>query len=131
MLNSSSFRRATLLALSLVGMVPATSMAQSRGASSSSRPTERRAIARALTRELNHATPDHVRVARFALTSLDVRGSWALADVKPLGRDALDPVSVLLHKRRGEWKVETLGGNLRGSGQQFGVPRSLWRRWNL
>lgn len=62
----------------------------------------------------------------------DIGGcAGALADVKPLGSGALDPVFVLVHKRQGVWNFVTMGGNLRGSGQQFKVPHALWKRWNL
>lgn len=121
----SSFRRTARLSLLLMSFSACSAFA------SSPLLVEQRAISRSLTRELNHATPDHVRVAHFALTSVDVRGSWALADVKPTRADALDPVFVLVHKRRGAWNFVTMGGNLRGSGQQFKVPHALWKRWNL
>lgn len=121
----SSFRRTARLSLLLMSYSACSALA------SSPRPAQQRAISRALTRELNHATPDHVRVARFALTSVDVQGHWALADVKPLGSGALDPVFVLVHKRWGAWNFVTMGGNLRGSGQQFKIPHALWKRWNL
>ncbi len=114
-----------LLSASVV--VPAVGYCQTTKA----RVSEKTAIKNALKRELGHATPDHIKVSPFAVTSMDVRSNWALADVKPLPPQEIDPVSVLLHKVHGTWKVVTLGSNLMGSGKQYHVPRSLWRRWHL
>lgn len=92
---------------------------------------DRRAIETALKKELSRATPAHVKVGQFTLSSLDVQSGWALAVVEPSGDTPLDPVSVLLRKQRGLWKVLTLGTSLHGTGRSFRVPRSLWRKWGL
>ncbi|BCM92901.1 hypothetical protein IAD21_04785 [Abditibacteriota bacterium] len=92
---------------------------------------EKAAITTTLRRELSRATPDHVKISRFNITSIDVSGYWSLANVKPRDNQGLDPISVLLHKVSGKWKVVTLGTNLLGAGKQYNVPRSLWKRWQL
>lgn len=92
---------------------------------------DRRAIEAALKKELSRATPTHVKVGQFTLSSLDVQSGWALAGVEPSGDTPLDPVSVLLRKQRGLWKVLTLGTSLHGTGRSFRVPRGLWRKWGL
>jgi hypothetical protein len=92
---------------------------------------ERRAVKGAIRRELSRATPAHVKVSQFTINSLDVQSGWALAGVEPSGDTPLDPVSVLLRKQRGRWKVLTLGTSLHGTGRSFHVPRGLWRKWGL
>lgn len=97
----------------------------------SPRSSQKPAILAALSKEFRHATPNHVKIAPWHLTSLEVHAPWALAGVETPKSSQLDPITVLLHKQRGVWKIATLGTNLRGSGARFGVPRALWQRWNL
>lgn len=95
------------------------------------RPSQKSAILAALSKEFRRATRDHVKIASWQLTSLEIRSPWALAGVETPKSSQLDPITVLLHKQRGIWKVATLGTKLSGSGAKFGVPRALWNRWNL
>lgn len=92
---------------------------------------ERQAVERAVRERLGRETPDNVRIDRFKISSLDIRSGWALASVEPEGDAAFDPVSLLLRRQRGRWKVLTLGTSLMGTGRTYRVPRSLWRRWGL
>ena len=118
----------TVVLLSASVVLPCASHARGTKTSIAS---EKTAIKGALKRELSHSTPDHIKVSPFTLTSIDVRSNWALAGVTPSKNQDIDPVSVLLHKVSGKWKVVTLGSNLLGAGKQYGVPRSLWKRWQL
>jgi hypothetical protein len=97
----------------------------------SSDSVERRAILRALTSDLNHASKDHVKSTPFTLTSLDIQSGWALAGIRPLTHPALDPFKAVLHKTQGKWRIVTLGTNLHGAGKQLGVPQRLWKKWEL
>jgi hypothetical protein len=111
--------------------LPLASHASPRAKAHSSRSVERRAILRALTNDLNHATKDHVKSTPFTLTSLDIQPRWALAGVTPLTRPTLDPFKALLRKTNGKWRIATLGTNLHGSGKELGVPQRLWKKWEL
>ncbi len=97
-----------------------------------SRDPQEQAIMRTIVAYLmNHATSGYGRVSQSNLTSLDVQSDWALANVEPVERGRLDPVTLLLHKQRGQWKVLTLGTNLQGAGAKFHVPSRLWTKWGL
>ncbi|RYG71148.1 hypothetical protein EON80_05680 [bacterium] len=72
-----------------------------------------------------------MKVTPFSLTSLDIQTTWALASIKPTGKQQLDPFKALLRKQNGRWRILTLGTNLHGSGKQYGVPERLWKRWEL
>ncbi|RYX81920.1 hypothetical protein EON83_22015 [bacterium] len=93
--------------------------------------SEKTAITSALKQELSRETSSHIQVPEFEVSSLDVRANWGLVNVKPLNTEKQDSVLVLVRKMNGKWNFVTLGGDLRGAGKQFKVPRSLWNPWNL
>ena len=130
MSNYFHFRSAVSAVVLLSASVALLSASHAKGAQPSMA-SQKTAITAVLAYELSRATPDHVKVSPFDITSLDVRSNWALAGVKSTRKRGLDPFSVLLHKVGGNWKFVTLGTNLMGAGKQYHVPRALWKRWQL
>lgn len=64
------------------------------------------------------------------ITTLDVRGTWALAGISPRNKGT-DDATVLLRKRHGAWKALVLGTALYGTGREYGVPKQLRKKWGL
>jgi len=58
-----------------------------------------------------------------------VEGNWAIADL--LAPPDRDPAFVLLRKKGGKWTEATMGTSLYGAGKQLGVPKRLWKKWDL
>lgn len=121
-----------LTSIALAALVALTLAGADAFARQSPRPgAGRAAVERAVRQEMGRATRDHDRVAEFTFSDLKIDpAGWALAQIEPVG-NATDPVTLLLRKRRGRWKVLVLGTSLYGTGGQYGVPRRLWKKWGL
>ena len=89
---------------------------------------ERTAITRAITIYIRKGGENP---PAFAVKNIDVQGTWAMAFVKPKS-DAVDAADVLLRKQKGRWKVLALGTGMGSdTGEHYGVPQYLQKRWRL
>ena len=73
---------------------------------------------------------------RHVLTYLDIQKPWAFAGVTPRSQKKADVFlpdgsGFLLHKEKTGWKVKCMGTEFTGVGDEFGVPKGLWNKWNL
>lgn len=74
------------------------------------------------------AMPDLARF-NFKLLQLDVQGNFALASLEATGEN-LDPLTVLLGRDEGKWKVLDYGTAI-GDPRDFGVPDKTAKRWDF
>lgn len=113
-----------LAALALLGL-GALGSVHDAGAKTSTR--DRAAIVSAVKSYIKRTSP---AIGAVTVTKLDVQGAWAIATAIPDSRD-MENADVLLRKRNSHWKVLVLGSSLNGTGKQYGVPKSLWKKWGL
>ena len=104
------------------------SVPQSTTPASNERSQDISVISEAIKQQFSHATKDNVRLSKFAIHGIDVQSTWACAGITPTVPE-LDPLSVFLHKEQDHWHVVVFGTNLEGVGRQYGVPKSLWKKW--